>query len=87
MTAPFRLTYSGLKLSYVQSEVSRFEGEWWNGIHEGLKIPRGKPLVGSNPTSPISSLLESYLRRDPLARCNALDELFNSWHDRIPTVP
>lgn len=27
-------------------------GEWWNGIHEGLKIPCPQGLVGSNPTSP-----------------------------------
>lgn len=23
---------------------------WWNGIHEGLKIPWEQSLVGSNPT-------------------------------------
>ena len=23
---------------------------WWNGIHAGLKILWGKPLVGSSPT-------------------------------------
>lgn len=26
---------------------------WWNGIHEGLKIPCPKGLVGSNPTPAI----------------------------------
>ncbi len=28
-------------------------GEWWNGRHEGLKIPWPHGCVGSNPTSPI----------------------------------
>ena len=27
-------------------------GEWWNGLHRGLKILAAKTVVGSNPTSP-----------------------------------
>ena len=28
------------------------KGEWWNGIHDGLKTRRPKGLGGSNPSSP-----------------------------------
>lgn len=30
-------------------------GEWWNGIHAGLKILWSQDRVGSSPTSPILS--------------------------------
>ena len=31
-------------------------GEWWNGIHDGLKIRCSQEYVGSTPTSPTKFL-------------------------------
>ncbi len=39
-------------------------GEWWNGIHEGLKIPCPKRLVGSNPTSPTNIFFMTKVSHD-----------------------
>ncbi len=34
-------------------------GEWWNGRHEGLKIPWLQGCVGSSPISPTNKLIEN----------------------------
>lgn len=58
-------------------------GEWWNGIHEGLKIPCLPRLVGSNPTSPTKHHKLPYLYRRFEVRATIKDSRYHRTNSTI----
>ena len=50
-----RLAVSSPGRSRTKAKILSISGEWWNGIHEGLKILWSKGLEGSIPSLPTSS--------------------------------
>ena len=45
---------------------------WWNGLHRGLKIPRPKGHVGSNPTPGTALSVRTCERSGGISKCRVL---------------